>query len=671
MAARPFAATRQRKLIFLGLILLLFFGLMVHRRVLQASAIENSLQANNLGDVDLGGSITRFVLASFRGPLVCGLWWEARNAQARHDFEQMELVIRALTKLQPHFKEPWKYEAWNLAYNVAVEFDAIKDKYFYVTEGIRWLVEGERTNRARIFDGAKLVEVGDPRMREDIAYYTQDKMMVSDENQIYRILLHFSCIPPERRDPGRLKSNPREMAEFKEAYPQLMRRIQEYRYVPEGSADVLERELLKLLTDYPDIPALYPSPSDVRVGRSEPSKPFPLWPEEHRPANPSVELNQNTFNISIPWYEFALEPLPPTPWEVKAGMPLKDPRLIRMHSGKDELIFRANPARSKSLQAREYGKDGWDDLAQEAWVQAHEMWLKFGQANGLERPWEELDVLRMRGNLYYMQYPEYAGPGKPPPEYLRDNPELHERVTKSYLAFLELKALMSARSACRYDYWLLTAETCRSDDFRQASRYWHQASQSRSDLEIAIRDYDASMRYWRKLLVESRPLPTIESMGFRIHQACLPGIASTLALLDFKAVQPSQYGAEEQVQEELVRLEDEMLRTKARYRGGDVLLGHSPLWLIREMSASFLQAPAAGTPAVWLVIPPRGLSIDVIEDGIERQAGAFEEYVLPSIRLRMSTRDRQLNRAPRTDVTPEMLKPKQAEPDETIPVPPR
>jgi hypothetical protein len=659
MSASAFGATRQRKLIFIGAILLLFFGLMVHRRVLKSSAEANSLQANNLGEVDLGGSISRFVLASFRGPLVCGLWWEARESQARHDYEQMEIVIRALTKLQPHFKNPWRYEAWNLAYNVAVEFDAIKDKYFYVAEGIRWLVEGERINRARIFDPAagKLVEVGDPDMRDEIGYYLQDKMTVSDENQIYRILLHLSCIPPDRRDPVKLKNNPQDLEDFKQAYPQLIRRVQEYRYVPDGAVENLNRELLAILAEYRDVPSLYPSASDLKANRSEPSKPFPLWPETRRPANPSLEINQNAYDITLQWVEFAQEPLPPTAWEIRSGAAQpRDPRLTRRNSGKDELLFRATPARTRSLQARAFFREGWDELGQKAWNQAYEMWLSFGRRNNLDISWDELEKLKFRASLYYLKFPEYSGPGRPPPEYLKKDPELLARVQDSFQAFLRLKALSSVRNTSRYEYWLLTSDTCRTDTYREAARLWHRASRSRSDINLAIRDYDASMNYWQKLLVETKPLSVVESCGFRLHQACLPGLAATLALLDFKAPQPSQYGKDDQVQEELIRLEDEMLRAKARQRGGEVLKAHRKIWALGELSVALSQAPAAGVPALGLLTPPRGLSIEFIEDGIERQPGPFDVYVRPEVRDRIAGRDRGINRAPRTDVAPEVFK---------------
>jgi len=111
---------RRRKYIYFGLIVLLLSLQMYHRPTIETKAEENDLRETNIGQVDLGGSAARFALASFRGPLICALWWEATQQQKRHEWNQLELLIRTLAKLQPHFKAPWEYQAWNLAFNVSV-----------------------------------------------------------------------------------------------------------------------------------------------------------------------------------------------------------------------------------------------------------------------------------------------------------------------------------------------------------------------------------------------------------------------------------------------------------------------------------------------------------------------------------------------------------------------
>ena len=65
----------------------------------------------------------------------------------RHEWEGLRLVVGAITKLQPFFITPWLFQSWNLAFNVSVECDRPRDKYYYVSQGLDLLAEGERRNR--------------------------------------------------------------------------------------------------------------------------------------------------------------------------------------------------------------------------------------------------------------------------------------------------------------------------------------------------------------------------------------------------------------------------------------------------------------------------------------------------------------------------------------------
>ena len=73
---------RGRKFLYAGTILLLFSAMLFHREEVEAAADEHSLRETNIGKVDLGGSTARFALASFRGPLICLLWWDATDRKS-------------------------------------------------------------------------------------------------------------------------------------------------------------------------------------------------------------------------------------------------------------------------------------------------------------------------------------------------------------------------------------------------------------------------------------------------------------------------------------------------------------------------------------------------------------------------------------------------------------
>src|SRR5262245_3248131 len=183
----------QRKLIYFALIVALFTVTLVVRRGMSAQASELKLREENVGDVELVSSVLRLSLFGSRGAVVCYLWNDAQEKQKKHEWNQLDQRVRVLVKLQPHFISPWLFQSWNLAYNVSVEFDRVKDKYFYIARGIELLAEGERQNR------------DNPEMRFFIGNYTQSKMGISDENNTLRSFYQMSYIDPILRDPEKLR----------------------------------------------------------------------------------------------------------------------------------------------------------------------------------------------------------------------------------------------------------------------------------------------------------------------------------------------------------------------------------------------------------------------------------------------------------------------------------
>ena len=132
-----------------------------------------------------------------RGAAVTILWKAAIDKQMKNEWNELELIVRSLTKLQPHFLTPWLFQSWNLAYNVSVESDRVKDKYFYITRGIELLAQGERLNR------------DNPDMRRWIGFYLQNKFGVADETNTLRSLYQLSCIDPQEREPSRFRQSGR------------------------------------------------------------------------------------------------------------------------------------------------------------------------------------------------------------------------------------------------------------------------------------------------------------------------------------------------------------------------------------------------------------------------------------------------------------------------------
>src|SRR5438876_5569747 len=170
MASPAQQQTFQRKVIYLGFVVVLLLGSLLWRRyVVEARADKLALLDQSHGDVEVVGSAIRLGLSGSRGLVICGLWITAIEKQKKNQWNELELYVRTLTKLQPHFITPWLFQSWNLAYNVSVESDRPSDKYFYISRGIQLLVEGERQNRYN------------PDLRRDIGFFHQHKIGQSDE----------------------------------------------------------------------------------------------------------------------------------------------------------------------------------------------------------------------------------------------------------------------------------------------------------------------------------------------------------------------------------------------------------------------------------------------------------------------------------------------------------
>src|SRR5262245_30913199 len=216
----------QRKLIYIGLILVLFTASWGWRRwVIDSQAERLAIREESRGEVELTGAVVRLGLTGSRGLATCILWTKAIDKQRKNQWNELEVLVRSLTKLQPYFITPWLFQSWNLAYNVSVESDRPRDKYFYVSRGVELLAEGERQNTHH------------PDLRWNIGFYLQHKVMLSDETNYIRSLLQLSCIPPNERDPARFWTRPDpesapvfnwvEFEKFCKDHPQLVRRLHE------------------------------------------------------------------------------------------------------------------------------------------------------------------------------------------------------------------------------------------------------------------------------------------------------------------------------------------------------------------------------------------------------------------------------------------------------------
>lgn len=644
--AASYQRIRQRKIYYLLAIVLLLGVAYTHKLLVIDKAVkEYDISETNLGKVDLGGSISRFVLSSFRGPLVCGLWWEVNALQEKHDYKQLELMLTALTKLQPHYKGPWRYQGWNLAYNVSVEFDRVQDKYFYISKGIRWLANGEEVNRIRRYDPEspdpdKLRSIGDPDMRAEIAQYISGKMYYSDEQAIFRPLLHMSCIPLPQRDPYTLRNNPESLVQFKAQYPRFVRRVKTYASVTDGDEVGLNRELLKFLEENKEVPSLWKVEDKNTFSLS--NDPWPRWPNmADRDLIGKVadrEILHDGLDIARIWYEFSVENLPKPKTELTEDVTPEAGKYTRLNTSMHSMIFRANPARTQSRSATELYKEGWPEQAQQVGEQAAAMWNELGRACNLEYTMGVVMAQLEKGNRYMEKYKENAERLEPPPDYVKQgNPTEYARAMEDYKSFMFANNLRRLRGMCRYDYWKDFSDTCKTDIFREAWRSRYLADEHYTDWPVSVKQYQKSISLM--LLLLKAPLPPEQELGLRLSLLA-PNIGTTLAqLTPTIGSQPSSYGGHDTTQEDMLDLQDSYMRIIARSLAPNQLRAEYQTWVLRQaLASSTLNASVPMSSFIpGGILPTSILNIDLVEDCLEMARGPFDDFIPETLKL---TRER-------------------------------
>ena len=155
---------------------------------------EYGLGQAEIGDIDPASEAIRLATLGARGIATTMLWSKVNNDKMTEDWTAMGATLEQLAKLQPYFIKVWTYQAWNLTYNVSVELDDVKDRFFYVKRGIKYLLEGIVYNR------------DNPALLKDLGWFNGNKVGRADEHEIYRKLfkaddeLHAPDVRSELRD---------------------------------------------------------------------------------------------------------------------------------------------------------------------------------------------------------------------------------------------------------------------------------------------------------------------------------------------------------------------------------------------------------------------------------------------------------------------------------------
>ena len=137
---------------------------------------NHALSQTELGEIDPMSETVRLGTLGMRGVGSSLLWWTATQFQMKKDWTQLRATLDQISKLQPHSIAVWRYQAWNLSYNVSVAFDDYHDKFFWVIEGLNYMLEGVRLNDK------------EPRLYWDMGWFISNKIGRADEAKYYRRL---------------------------------------------------------------------------------------------------------------------------------------------------------------------------------------------------------------------------------------------------------------------------------------------------------------------------------------------------------------------------------------------------------------------------------------------------------------------------------------------------
>ncbi len=137
---------------------------------------KNGLSQTELGEVDPMSVTVVLGTLGMRGVGSTLLWTAANEQQMKKDWTSLRATLDLISKFQPHSIEVWRFQAWNLSYNVSVAFDDYHDKFYWVIEGLNFMLDGIHLNEKV------------PRLYWDMGWFISNKIGRADEAKYYRRL---------------------------------------------------------------------------------------------------------------------------------------------------------------------------------------------------------------------------------------------------------------------------------------------------------------------------------------------------------------------------------------------------------------------------------------------------------------------------------------------------
>lgn len=137
---------------------------------------EQKLSQAELGQIDPTSETIKLATFGLRPIAANILWAKAINYKMKKDWTNLSATLNQLTKIQPHFIDVWRFQAWNLSYNCSTEFDDYRERYAWVLKGIDFLKLGIDYNEH------------EPRLFKDTGWVISQKIGRADEHKQFRAM---------------------------------------------------------------------------------------------------------------------------------------------------------------------------------------------------------------------------------------------------------------------------------------------------------------------------------------------------------------------------------------------------------------------------------------------------------------------------------------------------
>jgi hypothetical protein len=445
----------------------------------------------------------------------------------------------------------------------------------------------------------------------------------------------MSCIPPQTRDPVRLRNNPQMLEDFKKQYPRFVRRVRVYTGVAEGDEAGMNRELLAFLEEHQGLPSMWKVDPNTNA-LTDAEDPWPRWPETFDKLGlvADQEIHQDGMDIGMWWYLYSVEPLPPPPTDLTTDVTsVQTDKFSKRNKNMHSMIFRAKPAQTRCRYGMELNKEGWPLEGQKCWEEGYQMWRELGTRCNLEYSASFVLEMREKALWYQQEFPDKAPIFQPPSPFLKDiNPSLYEKGMDAFRALMFEHNYDRMRGYCRYDHWLETADACRTEIYRQASEEIYKAEQRRTDWPTASDHYERALGLIS--LLYRKPMKPEEQLSLRLT-LLTPGAGTLLGqVAPTLSLELTDFGRNEQTQTDVLELQSAYMLVHARQRAPDRLRFETAVWGLRHALASAtlgIATPGTLVPP-GLVPPVKVLNIDWMEDVLQSEHGPFDSLIPSAIR---------------------------------------